>query len=87
MGEAGSAGAGHVVGDAGLKDAVAIGDTAEFFIVEWAIQRMSHRADQQAGSVAGELGVGIERDDVLDAGELFDLCRRRKCPFGRREGR
>ena len=50
--------------DARLQDAVAFGDDAAFGVDDGAIERVHHGADHGVGGAAGELGVGVEGDDV-----------------------
>ncbi len=50
-----------------LHDAVARGHALARGVVVRAVQRVRHRTHELAGRIARQLGVGIERDHVLDA--------------------
>ncbi|MNK91975.1 hypothetical protein D3C87_1120930 [compost metagenome] len=53
----------------GLQDAVAAGYPARRRVELRLIERMGHRADQLPGGFPRQVGVGVQRDDVPDAGE------------------
>ncbi len=55
--------------DAGLQDAVALGDDAAFGIDDGAVEGVHHGADEGVGGAAGELGIGVERDDIAHAAQ------------------
>ena len=54
--------------NAWLQDAIAFGDDTAHGIEHRPVQRMRHRADKLSGGIAWQLGVGVERDDILDGG-------------------
>jgi len=58
--------------DARLQDAVAFRDDAAGGIKHGAVERMGHGSDQFPGGIAWQLGIGVQRDDVLDEGENVD---------------
>ena len=70
----GTAGARQTHAHARLQDAVAFGDNPAHGIELRPVQRMGHRADELAGGIARQLGVGVERDDI------FDGRQNRRCP-------
>jgi hypothetical protein len=49
-----------------LQNAVAFGDNPARGVEHRTVQRMGHRADELPGGFARQLGVGVERDDILD---------------------
>ncbi len=67
--EPGSAGARQADADARLQDAVAVDDAAAGRIEHRPIERVGHRPDHFARRIARQLRVGVERDDVADAGQ------------------
>ena len=56
-----------------LQDAVAAGDTTLGFVVARTIERVRHRPDELPRGFPRQLGVGVERDDVLDVGQCGDV--------------
>ena len=67
--EPGTSGARQAHADSRLQDAVAFVDNLARGIEHRAVQRMGHRAHELPGSLTRELGVGVERDDILDRRE------------------
>ena len=61
----GSPGARQTHAHARLQNAVAFGDDPARRVELRTVQRMGHGGHEPAGGVAGELGVGVERDDIL----------------------
>jgi hypothetical protein len=61
-----SPGAGQTHAHARLQNAVAFGDNPARGVEHRTVQRMGHRADELPGGFARQLGVGVERDDILD---------------------
>ena len=68
-----SIGPGEARHDARLQDPVSRRDAPLPGVVARTVQRMRHRADQLPSRIARQLGVGVERDHVLDAGERRDI--------------
>ena len=52
-----------------LQNGVAFDHTAFRRVKQWPVQRMRHRADEFAGGVARQTGVGVQRDDEADRGQ------------------
>ncbi len=58
-----------LIADAGLQDSVTFDDDIGHGMNDGALHGMSDGTDQFVSGVARKLGVGIERDDVLDSGQ------------------
>ncbi|MEI9981161.1 MAG: hypothetical protein WDN23_19565 [Edaphobacter sp.] len=71
-GKAGAGCGGDADADARLEDPVSGGDDAEFGINDGLVERVGHSADHACGGAAGELGVGVKRDDVTDVVEELE---------------
>ena len=55
--------------DARLQDAVAGTDATQHGVIDRAIKRMRHGADELLCGFARQLRVGIQRDDIFHAGQ------------------
>src|SRR6218665_3056223 len=56
-------------GNAGLNDAITVGDYISFFIVYGVVEWVRHDSDKFPGGIAGQLCVCIEGDDVFYCGD------------------
>ena len=80
------AGAGQADRHRGLQDAVAGHDAARDRVVAWAIQRVRHGRHQRPRRIARQLGVGVEGDDELDAGQRSGIAHHARKARARRGG-
>ena len=83
---AGAAGARQADRHRGLQDAVAGNDTAREPIVLRAVERVRHRRHQRPRRIARQLGVGVEGDDELDAGQRSGIAHHARKARARRGG-
>ena len=69
LGEPRAIGREQADGRARLQDGVALDHAAGRRIEPRPVQRMRHRADEFAGGIARQTGIGVQREDVSDRGE------------------